>query len=72
MNTSPDHSAPAVGLEVPLEDADVPGYMRFCDEFIQREEAESRPRAARLPSDAERDRKGAAMRARRGIGALQA
>ncbi|MBL8330979.1 MAG: hemerythrin domain-containing protein [Rubrivivax sp.] len=50
-----------------LAEADVPGFVQLYAQHIAREEAELLPMAARLLSDAERDRIGLAMRARRGV-----
>ena len=50
-----------------LASADVPGFVQRYARHIAREEAELLPMAARLLSDAELDRIGKAMRARRGL-----
>jgi hemerythrin-like domain-containing protein len=55
-----------------LAEADVPGFVQLYERHIAREEAELLPMAARLLSDAELDRLGLAMRARRGLASVQA
>ncbi|MFN0184545.1 MAG: hemerythrin domain-containing protein [Aquabacterium sp.] len=57
----------AEGRASTLEDVDVSGFVQLYALHIAREEAELLPMAARLLSDAERDRIGLAMRARRGV-----
>lgn len=59
------------GTASTIDDADVPGFVQLYRQHIAREEAELLPMAARLLSDAELDRIGLAMRARRGVAALQ-
>lgn len=56
------HGEPAT-----LDAAMLSGFVELYDRHIQREEAELLPMAARLLSDAELDRIGRAMRARRGL-----
>lgn len=51
-----------------LEDVDVPGFVQLYEQHIAREEAELLPMASRLLNDAELDRIGRAMRARRSAG----
>ena len=55
------------GAASALADADVPGFVQSYQQHIAREEAELLPMAARLLGDAELDRIGLAMRARRGV-----
>jgi hemerythrin-like domain-containing protein len=55
----------AAGTAATLDDDDVPGFVRSYAQHIAREEAELLPMAARLLSEAELDRIGLAMRARR-------
>jgi hemerythrin-like domain-containing protein len=55
------------GAASTLAAADVPGFVQLYEQHIAREEAELLPMAARLLSDAELDRIGLAMRARRGV-----
>lgn len=57
----------AEGAASMLAAADVPGFVQLYEQHIAREEAELLPMAARLLSDAELDRVGAAMRTRRGL-----
>ena len=57
----------AGGAASTLASFDVPGFVALYEQHIAREEAELLPMAARLLSDAELDRVGLAMRARRGI-----
>lgn len=59
------------GTASSLADADVPGFVQMYERHIAREEAELLPMAARLLSEAELDRVGLAMRARRGLATLQ-
>lgn len=62
----------AEGSATTLNEADAPGFVRFYEQHIAREDAELLPMAARLLSDGELDRIGLAMRARRGLGAAPA
>jgi hemerythrin-like domain-containing protein len=57
----------AAGAATPLPAADVQALVDLYTQHIAREEAELLPMAARLLSDAELDRVGLAMRARRGL-----
>ena len=57
----------ANGEPATLDAAMLSGFVELYDRHIQREEAELLPMAARLLSDAELDRIGRAMRARRGL-----
>ena len=57
----------AAGAPAPLLAADVQGLVDMYAQHMAREEAELLPMAARLLSDAELDRVGLAMRARRGL-----
>ena len=57
----------AQGQAVTLEAAEVQGFVERYQRHIEREEAELLPLAARLLGDAELDRVGLAMRARRGL-----
>ena len=59
------------GTSSTLDNADIPGFVQLYEQHIAREEAELLPVAARLLSEAELDRIGLAMRARRGLGAAQ-
>ncbi len=59
----------ADGQASTLDDADVPGFVQSYAQHIAREESELLPMAARLLSDADKDRIGLSMRARRGPGA---
>jgi hemerythrin-like domain-containing protein len=59
----------AAGDASAMADADIPGFVQLYARHIAREEAELLPMAARLLSDAELDRVGLAMRARRGVAA---
>jgi hemerythrin-like domain-containing protein len=59
----------ADGTAATLADADVPGFVTLYEQHIAREESELLPMAARLLGDAELDRIGRAMRARRGLAA---
>ncbi len=61
----------ADGSASTLDDADVPGFVQLYAQHIAREEAELLPMAARLLSDAELDRIGLSMRARRGLASVQ-
>ncbi|MBA4175372.1 MAG: cation-binding protein [Leptothrix sp. (in: Bacteria)] len=54
------------GISAALAEADVPGFVQLYERHIAREEAELLPMAARLLSEAELDRIGLAMCARRG------
>lgn len=62
----------AAGTASTLADADVPGFVQLYAQHIAREEAELLPMAARLLDDAELDRIGLAMRARRGLATPEA
>lgn len=55
------------GTAATLDEADVHGFVQLYAQHIAREESELLPMAARLLSDAELDRIGLAMRARRGL-----
>jgi hemerythrin-like domain-containing protein len=57
----------ADGGAPPWAPVDVPGFVALYERHIAREEAELLPMAGRLLGDAELDRVGAAMRARRGL-----
>jgi Hemerythrin HHE cation binding domain len=57
----------AAGVATLLAAADVQGFVDLYAQHIAREESELLPMAARLLSDAELDRVGLAMRARRGL-----
>jgi hemerythrin-like domain-containing protein len=57
----------AEGMDPSWASADVPGFVALYESHIAREESELLPMAARLLGDAELDRVGAAMRARRGL-----
>jgi hemerythrin-like domain-containing protein len=59
----------ADGCASTLQDDDIPGFVQLYERHIAREEAELLPMAARLLSDAERDRIGRAMRTRRDVNA---
>jgi hemerythrin-like domain-containing protein len=61
----------AEGGSATLAGADVPGFVHLYGQHIAREEAELLPMAARLLDAAELDRIGLAMRARRGLAAVQ-
>jgi hemerythrin-like domain-containing protein len=55
------------GASGALDDADVPGFVQAYAAHIAREDGELLPMAARLLDDAELERIGASMRARRGV-----
>jgi hemerythrin-like domain-containing protein len=57
----------ADGTASALDEADVQGFVQLYAQHIAREEAELLPMAARLLSEAELDRIGLSMRARRGL-----
>ena len=58
----------AEGRSIVLAEEMVQGFVGLYERHIALEESELLPMAARLLSDAELDRVGLAMRARRGIG----
>lgn len=62
----------AEGSAPALDGAEVSGFVQAYAQHIAREERELLPMAARLLSAAELDRIGLAMRARRGLAAVQA